>query len=169
MHFIQEAQVEVRVQCLTEVLPEGVQVCHALCIVKGHQAPLVVQVHSDPGQWFLQGQHSWRGCTSHVLYPIGEGQSPEAIGWECFDDSLSGHWLPGHPYSPDRAAVDFNLPVVASVSEALASKQGQGSIEPVGVVLHGVIKGLVADTGEGGGQAEPRVGSAGVKCDGCWN
>lgn len=55
------------------------------------------------------------------------------------------------------------------MGEALASEQGQGSVEPVGVVLHGVVKGLVADTGEGGGQAEPRVGRAGVKCDGCWN
>lgn len=60
MHFIQKAQVEVRVQRLPEGLPEGVEVCHALCIVKGHQAPLVVQVHSDPGQWLLQGQDLWR-------------------------------------------------------------------------------------------------------------
>lgn len=169
MHFIQEAQVEVRVQCLSEVLPKSVQVCHALSIVKGHQAPLVVQVHSDPGQWLLQRQHSWRRCTSHVLYPIREGESPEAVGWEGFDDSLSGHRLAGHPHSPDCAAVDFNLPVVASVGEALAPKQRQGSVEPVGVVLNGVVKGLVADTGEGGSQAQPRVGCAGVKCDGCWN
>lgn len=123
MHFIQEAQVEVRVQRLSEGFPEGVQVCHALCVVKGHQAPFVVQVHSDPGQWLLQGQHSWRGRTGHVLYTIREGESPEAVGWEGFDDSLSGHRLPGHPHSPDRAAVHFNLPVVASVGEALAPEQ----------------------------------------------
>lgn len=59
MHFIQKAQVEVRVQRLPEGLPEGIEVCHALCIVKGHQAPLVVQVHSDPGQWLLQGKDLW--------------------------------------------------------------------------------------------------------------
>lgn len=53
MHFIQKAQVEVRIQRFSEGLPEGVEVCHALCVVKGHQAPLVVQVHSDPGQWLL--------------------------------------------------------------------------------------------------------------------
>lgn len=169
MHFIQKAQVEVRVQRFGEGLPEGVEVCHALCVVKGHQAPLVVQVHSNPGQWLLQGQDGWGWSASHVLYPIREGESPEAVGWEGFDDSLSGHRFSSHPHSPDCAAVDFNLPVVASVSEALASEQWQGSVEPVGVVLHGVVKGLVANTGEGGGQAEPRVGRAGVKCDGCWN
>lgn len=59
MHFIQKAQVEVRVQCLSEGLSEGVEVYHALCVVKGHQAPLVIQVHSDPGQWLLQGQDCW--------------------------------------------------------------------------------------------------------------
>lgn len=123
MHFIQEAQVEVRVQRLDEGLPEGVEMCHALCIIKGHQAPLVVQVHSDPSQWLLQGQDSWRGGASHVLYPIREGESPEAVGWESFDDALSGHRLPSYPHSPDCAAVDFNLPVVASVGEALASEQ----------------------------------------------
>lgn len=169
MHFIQKAQVEVRVQRLFEGLPEGVEVRHALCIVKGHQAPLVVQVHSDPGQWLLQGQHLWWWSASHVLYPIREGESPEAVGWEGFDDSLSRHRLSRHPHSPDRAAVDFNLPVVASVGEALASEQWQGGVEPVGVVLHGVVEGLVANAGEGGGQAEPRVGCAGVKCDGCWH
>lgn len=91
MHFIQEAQVKVRIQCLCEGLSECVEVCHALCIVKGHQASLVVQVHSNPGQRLLQGQDSWRGCTSHVLYPIREGEGPETIGWEGFDDPLSGH------------------------------------------------------------------------------
>lgn len=54
MHFVQEAQVEIRIQCFSEGLPEGVQVCHALCIVEGHQAPLVVHVHTDSGQWLLQ-------------------------------------------------------------------------------------------------------------------
>lgn len=49
VHFVQEAQVEVGVQSLCERLPEGVQVCHALCVVERHQASLVVQVHSDPG------------------------------------------------------------------------------------------------------------------------
>lgn len=169
MHLIQEAQIEVRVQRLSEVLPEGVEMCHALCVVKGHQAPLVVQVHSDPGQRLLQGQDSRRGGACHVLYPVREGESPEAIGGEGFDDPLSGHRLSSHPHGPDCAAVDFDLPVVASVGEALASEQRQGSVEPVGVVLHGVVEGLVADAGEGGGQAEPRVGCAGVKSDGCWN
>lgn len=55
------------------------------------------------------------------------------------------------------------------MGEALASEQGQGGVEPVGVVLHSVVKGLVANTGEGGGQAEPWVGCAGVKGDGCWD
>lgn len=55
------------------------------------------------------------------------------------------------------------------MGEALASEQGQGSVEPMGVVLHSVVKGLVANTGERGGQAEPRVGRAGVKCDGSWD
>lgn len=169
MHFIQKAQVEVRVQRLLEGLSEGVEVCHALCVVKGHEAPLVVQVHPDPGQRLLQGQDFWGWSASHVLYPIREGESPEAIGWEGFDDSLSGHRLTRHPHSPDRATVDFNLPVVASVGEALASKQRQGGVESVWVVLHGVVKGLVANTGEGGGQTEPRVGRAGVKCNGCWH
>lgn len=153
MHFIQKAQVEVRVQRLLEVLPEGVQVCHALCVVKGHQAPLVVQIHSDPGQWLLQRQHLGRRGARHVLYPIGEGQSPEAVGRQSFDDPLPGHRLPGHADGPDRAAVDFNLPVMAPMGEALAPQQRQSSVEPVWVVLHGVVEGLVADAGEGGGQA----------------
>lgn len=123
MHFIQEAQVEVGIQCFVERLPEGVEMCHALCIVKGHQASLVVQVHSDPGQWFLQGQDSWRGCTSHVLYPVREGEGPEAIGWEGFDYPLSGHRLSSHPNSPYCAAVDLDLPVMATVGKALASEQ----------------------------------------------
>lgn len=142
---------------------------HALCIVKGHQASPVVQVHTDPGQWLLQGQDSWRGRTSHVLHPVGQGEGPEAIGWEGFDDPLSGYWLSGHTHSPHCAAVDFDLPVVAPVGEALAAEQWEGSVEPVGVVLHRVVKGLVAHTREGGGEAEPRVGCAGVKGDGCWN
>lgn len=169
MHFIQKAQVEIRIQRLPEGLPEGVQVCHALCIVEGHQTPLIVQVHSDPGQWLLQGKHLWRRSAGHVLYAVRKGESPEAIGWQGFYDSLSRHRLSRYPHSPDCAAVDFDLPVVPSVGEALASEQGQSSVEPVRVVLHGVVKGLVADTGEGGGQAEPRVGRAGVKRDGCWD
>lgn len=56
MHFIQKAQVEVRVQRLSEGLPEGVEVCHALGVVKRHQAPLVVEVHADPDQRLIQGQ-----------------------------------------------------------------------------------------------------------------
>lgn len=169
MHFIQKAEVEVREQSLCEGLPEGVQVCHTFSVVKGNQAPLVVQIHTDPGQWLLQGQYRWRGCTRHVLNPIREGESPEAIGWQGFDDSFPGHRLPGHPYCPDRAAVDLDLPVVSPVSKALASEKRQGGIKPVGVVLHGVVKVLVADAGEGGAQAEPGVGCAGVKCYGCWN
>lgn len=169
MHFIQEAQVKVRIQCLREVLPKRVQVCHALCIIEGHQAPLVVQIHSDPGQLLLQGQDGRRRGASHVLHPIREGESPEAVGRQGFNDSLPGHRLSSHPHGPHRAAVDLNLPIVAPVREALAPEQGQGGVEPVGVVLHRVVKGLVANTGEGGGQAEPRVGCAGVKCDGCRN
>lgn len=169
MHFIQKTQIEVRVQRLLEGLPEGVEVCHALCVVKGHQAPLVVQVHSDPDQRLLQRQDSGGRSASHVLDPVREGESPEAVGWEGLDDSLSGHRLSGHPYSPDCAAVHFNLPVVSPVGEALASQQRQGGVEPEGVVLHGVVKGLVANAGQGGGQAEPPVGRAGVKCDGGWN
>lgn len=169
MHFIQKAQVEVRVECFSEGLPEGVEVRHALCIVEGHQAPLVIQVHTNPGQWLLQGQNSGRGCTCHVLDPVGERDSPEAVSRKGFDDSLSGHWLTGHPHGPHGAAVDFNLPVVAPMGEALAPQQWQGGVKPVGVVLHSVVKVLVANTGEGGGQAEPRVGRAGVECNGCWN
>lgn len=169
MHFIQEAEVEVRVQSLSEGLPEGVEVGHALCIVKGHQAPLVVQVHPDPGQWLLQGQDSWRRCAGHVPNTIREGESPEAVGWEGLDYSFSGNRLPGDPHRPHRAAVDLDLPVVSAVSEALTCEQRQGGVEPVGVVLHGVVEGLVADAGEGGAQAEPRVGGTGVKRNGCWN
>lgn len=66
MHFIQEAEVEVRVQSLSKGLPEGVEVGHALCVVKGHQATLVVQIHSDPGQGLFQGQDSRRGCAGHI-------------------------------------------------------------------------------------------------------
>lgn len=66
MHFIQKAEVEVRVQSLSKGLPEGVEVGHALCIVKGHQATFVVQVHSNPGKRLLQGQDSRRGCARHV-------------------------------------------------------------------------------------------------------
>lgn len=55
------------------------------------------------------------------------------------------------------------------MGETLAAQEGQGSVEPVGVVLHRVVKSLVADAGEGRGQAEPRVGCAGVKGDGCRN
>lgn len=58
---------------------------------------------------------------------------------------------------------------MAPVGKALTSEQWEGSIEPVGVILHRVVEGLVANTGEGGGKAEPRVGSAGVKCNGCRN
>lgn len=58
---------------------------------------------------------------------------------------------------------------MAPVGETLAAQEGQGGVEPVGVVLHRVVKSLVADAGEGGGQAEPGVGCAGVKCDGCRN
>lgn len=169
MHFIQEAEVEVWEQSLCEGLPEGVQVCHAFSVIKGNQAPLVVQIHANPGQRLLQGQYSWRGCTCHVLDPIREGESPEAVGWKGFDDSFPGHRLPGHPYCPDRAAVHLDLPVVSPVSETLASEKRQGGVEPVWVVLHGVVKVLVADASEGGAQAEPWVGCAGVKRDGCWN
>lgn len=169
VHFIQEAQVEVGVQRLGEVLPEGVQVCHALSVVEGHQAPLVVQIHTDPGKRLLQGQDCGRRSASHVLNPIREGESPEAVCWESFDDSLSGHRLPGHTDGPHGAAVDFNLPVVTPVGEALAPEEGEGGVESVGVILHGVVEGLVTDTGEGGGEAEPWVGCAGVECDGCWD
>lgn len=169
MHFIQEAEVEVGEQGLGEGLPEGVQVCHALCVVEGHQAPLVVQIHPDPDQGLLQGQDGGGGSAGHVLYPIRQGEGPEAVGREGFDDPLPGHRLPGHPHRPHGAAVDFDLPVVAPVGKALAPQQRQGSVEPWGVVLHREVKGLVAHTGEGGGQAEPRVGRAGVKGDGRWN
>lgn len=91
MHFIQEAQVEIRIQCLIEGFPESVEMCHALCIVKRHQASLVVQVHSYPCQGLLQGQDSWGGCASHVLYPIRQREGPEAISREGFDDSFSRH------------------------------------------------------------------------------
>lgn len=169
MHFIQEAQVEVRMQGLREGLPEGVQVRHALCVVEGHQASLVVQVHADPGQRLLQRQNRRGGGTGHVLDPVRQREGPEAVGRQGFDDPLPGHRLPRHAHGPDRAAVDFDLPVVASVSEALAAEQRQGGVEPVGVVLHGVVEGLVADAGEGRGQAEPGVGRAGVERDGCWS
>lgn len=142
---------------------------HALCVVKGHQPPLIVQIHSDAGQGLFERQNLWWRSAGHVLYAVGEGEGPEAVGWEGFDDPFSGHGLPGHPNSPDGAAVDFDLPVVAPVGEALASQQGQGGVEPVGVVLHRVVKSLVANAGKGGGQAEPRVGCAGVKGDGCRN
>lgn len=169
MHFIQKAQVKVGVQRLREGLPEGVQVRHALGVVEGHQAPLVVQIHADPGQGLLQGQDGGGRRAGHVLYPIGEREGPEAVGGQGFDDALPGHGLSSHPHCPHRAAVDLDLPVVAPVGEALAAQQGQGGVEPVGVVLHAVVKGLVTDAGEGGGQTEPGVSRAGVKRDGCRN
>ncbi|KAF3849152.1 hypothetical protein F7725_015649 [Dissostichus mawsoni] len=131
MHFIQEAEVEVGEQGLGEGLPEGVQVCHALCVVEGHQAPLVVQIHPDPDQGFLQGQDGGGGSAGHVLYPIRQGEGPEAVGREGFDDPLPGHRLPGHPHRPHGAAVDFDLPVVSPVGKALAPQQRQGSVEPL--------------------------------------
>lgn len=142
---------------------------HAFCVVKGHQPPLVVQIDSDPGQGLFQRQNLWWRGTGHVLYAIGEGEGPEAVGREGFDDSFSGHGLSGDPHSPHGAAVNLYLPVVAPVGETLAAQEGQGGVEPVGVVLHRVVKSLVANAGEGGGQAEPRVGCAGVKRDGCRN
>lgn len=42
MYLVQKAQVEVGVEGLCEVLLVGVEVCHVLCIVEGHQPPLVV-------------------------------------------------------------------------------------------------------------------------------
>lgn len=142
---------------------------HALRVVEGHQPPLVVQVDSDPGQGLFQTQDLRRRRAGHVLYPIGEGQGPEAVGREGLDHPLSGHGLPGDPHRPDGAAVHFHLPVVAPVGETLAAQEGQGGVEPGWVVLHRVVKGLVANAGEGGGEAEPGVGCAGVERDGCRN
>lgn len=142
---------------------------HAFGVVKGHQPPLVVQIDPDPGQGLLQTQNLWWRSTGHVLDPVGEGEGPEAVGREGFDDPLSGHGLSGDPDGPHGAAVDLDLPVVAPVGETLAAQEGQGGVEPVGVVLHRVVESLVADAGEGGGEAEPGVGCAGVECDGCRN
>lgn len=169
MHFIQKAQVEVRIKSLAEGVSEGVQVGHALRVVEGHQPPLVVQVDSDPGQGLFQRQDLGRRRAGHVLYPVGEGQGPEAVGREGLDHPLPGHGLPGDPHRPDGAAVHLHLPVVAPVGETLAAQEGQGGVEPGRVVLHRVVKGLVADAGEGGGEAEPGVGCAGVEGDGCRN
>lgn len=48
MHFIQEAQVKIRVEGLGEGVLEGVQVRHVLGVVEGHQASFIVQIHADP-------------------------------------------------------------------------------------------------------------------------
>lgn len=56
MHFIQEPQVKIRVEGLSEGVLEGVEVCHVLCIVEGHQPSFVVQIHADSRQWLFQGQ-----------------------------------------------------------------------------------------------------------------
>ncbi len=54
MHFIQEAQVKIRVEGLGEDVLEGVEMCHALSIVEGHQASFEVQIHANPRQWLFQ-------------------------------------------------------------------------------------------------------------------
>lgn len=134
MHLVQEAQVEVGVECLAERVVEGVQVRHALSVVEGHQPALVIQVDADPGQRLLQREHSRRRRAGHVLDAVRQRQRPEAVGGQGLDDALAGHGLARHADRPHGAAVDLYLPIVAPMGEALAAQQRQRSVEALGVV-----------------------------------
>uniref|UniRef100_A0A3B4A8K4 CUB domain-containing protein n=1 Tax=Periophthalmus magnuspinnatus TaxID=409849 RepID=A0A3B4A8K4_9GOBI len=93
-------------------------------------------------------------------YRSGQRQGPKTIGWQGFDHPFPRNRLPGHTHCPNCAAVHLNLPVVAPMGEALAAQQRQSRVEPVWIVLHCVVKGLITHTREGGGQAKPWVGCA---------
>lgn len=148
MHFIQKAEVEVRIERLVKGVAERVEVRHALSVVERHKASLIVQVHTDALQLLIQGQDSGRPRPRHVLHTIGERDGPEAVGWQSFDHTFPGDRFSCHAHCPHSAAGHLNFPVVASMGESLTAEQGQSGVEALWVVPCRAVEGLVAHAGE---------------------
>lgn len=148
MHFVQKAQVKVRVEGLGEGVFKGVEMRHALSIIEGHQSSLVIQIDADPRQRLLQRQYSRRRCSRHVLNSVRQRERPEAVDGHRVDDAFPRDGFTSDSHRPHGAAVHFHFPVMSTFREALTAQQRQSGVESLRVVLHGVVEGLIAHARE---------------------